>query len=278
MKAVAQVDWELIDKRIPTASTPSAKAKRDKMFVEMDGNGNGFITLSEAIGGLPPLLADDSRGKDRKASYLVPITDFIPAIKAAYSMSKKLAPIIGTAKKKRSDHDTCIDRREFHALLVAFRTYVELSVLFTAMDQDDGKLNWQECRKALPILEKWNISEKLARQKFTDDWTSTMLFPEFAQWCITRRFGSLALHLDDLDAEETIKEAAGSGATTEMLKAFQDWDIDNSGTISADELADVLISLDKTLTREEAKQLFQLADMNQDGTIDYLEFTQWISQ
>jgi len=140
-------------------------------------------------------------------------------------------------------------------------------VLFAAIDQDDerGRLNWQECRKALPLLEKWRISEKQARQKFPDDWTPSMWFGEFAQWCITRRFGRLDLHLDALDAEAT-------------LKAFKDWDTDGTGTISADELADVLVALDESFTREDAMELFEAADMNKDGSIDYLEFTQWVAQ
>mmetsp|Transcript_62573 Transcript_62573/g.182963 ORF Transcript_62573/g.182963 Transcript_62573/m.182963 type:complete len:281 (+) Transcript_62573:63-905(+) len=275
------VDWELVDQQLPTAQIPSAKAERDALFAGIDTSNNGFITLSEANGGIPPMLeCREARKRGEVSRYLVPIKDFRPAIKAAFLLAKKVAPPTGTSRRQRSTHDTCVDRREFHALLVAFRTYIELSVLFQALDQDDyrGWLNWKECSKALPLLEKWGISEKQAKSKFPDDWTPHMGFAAFANWCITCRFGHLELELDTVDAEASLKDAAGDGDILAMVKAFHDWDIDGSGTISADELADVLVSLDPSFTRDDALKLFEAADANKDGNVDYLEFTNWVTK
>uniref|UniRef100_A0A7S2CIH3 EF-hand domain-containing protein n=1 Tax=Alexandrium andersonii TaxID=327968 RepID=A0A7S2CIH3_9DINO len=273
------VDWDEVDKRLPTAQVPKEKARRDELFAEMDSSGNHFITITEAQNGLPHLLERTDRKHHEAAAYLVPCKDLKLAVKAAFGVARKVAPCKGKTKKAKSNHDTCVDRREFHALLVAFRAYVELMVLFEQADQDgsQGMLNWKEVQKCIPLLEKWSIKAKEAKNKFPDDWTPSMSFQQFADWCISRRFGHLELELDENDAEESIKYEAGSG-TFEMLQAFQEWDVDGSGTISADELADVLLSLDPTFTKEDALKLFAAADMNKDGAIDYAEFMRWVAK
>mmetsp|Transcript_62565 Transcript_62565/g.182934 ORF Transcript_62565/g.182934 Transcript_62565/m.182934 type:complete len:283 (-) Transcript_62565:109-957(-) len=273
------VDWDEVYKRLPTAQVPSEKIVRDGMFAAMDSSGNHYITITEAQNGLPALLERHDRKTGTAAQYLVPIRDLKPAVKLSFMVARKVAPAIGKTRKARSTHDTCVDRREFHALLVAFRAYLELLVAFAQIDSDHviGWLNWKECQKALPLLEKWNITESQARRKFPDDWTPAMEFPDFAEWCLQRRCGHLELELDENDAEETIKYEASSGLFA-MLQAFKDWDVDGSGTISAEELADVLISLDPEFTKDDAMKLFAAADMNNDGNIDYMEFTQWITK
>lgn len=279
--AVSGVDWEQIDKRIPTAQLPVARAERDRLFTLMDASNNGFITISEAQNGLAHLLEKRGpRKRGEQAGFLVPVRDFKPAIKAAFALARKVAPTLGKDKKAKEAHDTCVDRREFHALLIAFRYYLELNVLFDAIDQDDtrGKLSWKEVAKALPLLETWQITEKQAKSKFKDEWENTMAFTEFAEWCISKRFGKLEIQLDEINADKTLKDAAGSGEVVGMVKAFQEWDIDGDGTISVDELADVLMALDTNFTREQAIELLEAADLNGDGNIDYIEFTRWITQ
>jgi len=273
------VDWDLINERLPTAQIPRARELRDKLFADIDRSGNGFLTMSEVGNGLPALL--ESRGqrmRGSRATYLVPISDFRPAVKCAFAVAHKIAPAEGNRKAKE-DHRSCVDRREFHALLLAFKTYIELNVLFEYIDQDENRrLNWKECQKALPLLEEWNISEAQARRRFPDDWKATVDFHAFANWCITRRFGTWELQLDCIDAEETLRDEAGNGAISALLKAFYAWDSDGSGTISAEELADVLMDLDDTFTKEQAMNLFEIADVNNDGEIDYVEFASWVAR
>ena len=58
----------------------------------------------------------------------------------------------------------------------------------------------------------------------------------------------------------------------QIRQAFQYFDKDNSGTISADELRLCLQSEDQTLTDEEISKLIAEVDENNDGLIDYREF------
>lgn len=54
----------------------------------------------------------------------------------------------------------------------------------------------------------------------------------------------------------------------ELLNAFKVFDKDGSGTISSDELRNVLKSLGENLTDDEVEEMVKLADRNGDGHID----------
>ena len=54
----------------------------------------------------------------------------------------------------------------------------------------------------------------------------------------------------------------------ELLNAFRVFDKDGSGTISSDELRNVLKSLGEDLTDAELDEMIKLADHNGDGSID----------
>ena len=54
----------------------------------------------------------------------------------------------------------------------------------------------------------------------------------------------------------------------EMRQAFNVFDHDKSGSISADELRQVMRSLDETLTDDQIDEMMKEADLNGDGTID----------
>ncbi|KAJ4289904.1 hypothetical protein N0V88_006699 [Collariella sp. IMI 366227] len=58
----------------------------------------------------------------------------------------------------------------------------------------------------------------------------------------------------------------------ELINAFRVFDKDGSGTISSDELRNVLKSLGENLTDAELDEMIKLADHNGDGHIDYHEF------
>lgn len=53
---------------------------------------------------------------------------------------------------------------------------------------------------------------------------------------------------------------------------FQNMDTDNSGTITYEELKSGLARLGSKLTEAEVKQLMEAADVDGNGTIDYIEF------
>jgi calmodulin len=72
--------------------------------------------------------------------------------------------------------------------------------------------------------------------------------------------GLMSQTVKDMDTEQ------------ELLKAFEVFDKDGSGTISSDELRNVLKSLGENLTDDEVEEMIKLADRNGDGSIDYHEF------
>ncbi|KAK3988877.1 hypothetical protein QBC44DRAFT_350941 [Cladorrhinum sp. PSN332] len=58
----------------------------------------------------------------------------------------------------------------------------------------------------------------------------------------------------------------------ELVNAFKVFDKDGSGTISSDELRNVLKSLGENLSDAELDEMIKLADKDGDGHIDYQEF------
>lgn len=59
-----------------------------------------------------------------------------------------------------------------------------------------------------------------------------------------------------------------------VLKVFQDWDVDSDGFISRTELANVLASLD--FPEADIGPVFDAADVDRDGVLNYSEFVSWI--
>lgn len=57
-------------------------------------------------------------------------------------------------------------------------------------------------------------------------------------------------------------------AEEEMRQAFNVFDHNGSGSISAAELRQVMHSLDETLTDDQIDEMMKEADLNGDGTID----------
>ena len=64
---------------------------------------------------------------------------------------------------------------------------------------------------------------------------------------------------------QSVKE---TDSEQELMNAFKVFDKDGSGTISSDELRNVLKSLGEDLTDAEVDEMIKLADVNGDGTID----------
>ncbi|XP_002737577.1 uncharacterized protein LOC100369336 [Saccoglossus kowalevskii] len=58
----------------------------------------------------------------------------------------------------------------------------------------------------------------------------------------------------------------------EIYEAFRAMDIDGSGTISAEELREVVKRLGEDLTEDDIQEMVELVDENGDGEIDYGEF------
>ncbi|TVY53042.1 Calmodulin [Lachnellula cervina] len=83
-------------------------------------------------------------------------------------------------------------------------------------------------------------------------------------------------HTGTVDLEEFIKmmtmEQKPANIEQEMRNAFRVFDKDNSGTISADEIATVMATFGQNLSKDEVQFMVEEVDKNGDGAIDYEEF------
>ncbi|KAJ9602693.1 hypothetical protein H2200_012887 [Cladophialophora chaetospira] len=88
-------------------------------------------------------------------------------------------------------------------------------------------------------------------------------------------------HSGAIDFDEFIKMMSttvkAQDFAHETRAAFNVFDKDGSGTISADELRQVMKSLGENLTDEEIDEMIREADKDKNGTIDYEEFVQLLS-
>ncbi|KAK5048921.1 hypothetical protein LTR84_005342 [Exophiala bonariae] len=88
-------------------------------------------------------------------------------------------------------------------------------------------------------------------------------------------------HSGSIDFDEFLKMMSQTVKATdfahETRAAFNVFDKDGSGTISADELRQVMKSLGENLTDEEIDEMIREADKDRNGTIDYEEFVQLLS-
>ncbi|XP_023235063.1 calmodulin, flagellar-like [Centruroides sculpturatus] len=64
----------------------------------------------------------------------------------------------------------------------------------------------------------------------------------------------------------------------EIIEAFRVFDKDGDGLIDAKELRYVMMNLGEKLTAEETEEMIRLADINNDGLINYAEFVRMMSE
>jgi len=81
-----------------------------------------------------------------------------------------------------------------------------------------------------------------------------------------------------------LRRAASRGPTAlrnlqqeeEIREAFAAWDTDDSGVISREELKDVMMKLESSMSESDIDKLMAVADTNQNGTIEIDEFIDWV--
>eukprot|EP00931_Biecheleriopsis_adriatica_P005561 TRINITY_DN107060_c0_g1_i2.p1 TRINITY_DN107060_c0_g1~~TRINITY_DN107060_c0_g1_i2.p1 ORF type:complete len:221 (-),score=51.56 TRINITY_DN107060_c0_g1_i2:138-800(-) len=141
--------------------------------------------------------------------------------------------------------------------------------VFNMADKDhDGLLSKAEftsmMRKALPELPCKKMQEAFARADSDHD--RTISFEEFAKWMRS-------------DAQKDVSSAITQATATHgnaMVALFRLWDHDDSGTISLDELRELVTKVAPEMADVNMSQLFEAMDRNKDGQIDYLEFANFL--
>jgi len=89
---------------------------------------------------------------------------------------------------------------------------------------------------------------------------------------VLRRLGFAESEIDGLLEEERRKIYDQVRGPKGLLDAFKMLDDDGDGTLSAPELRRGLSNVGRTMTDEEFARLYEAADINEDGLIDYEEF------
>mmetsp|Transcript_81121 Transcript_81121/g.251758 ORF Transcript_81121/g.251758 Transcript_81121/m.251758 type:complete len:463 (+) Transcript_81121:48-1436(+) len=257
--SVADVDWEAVAAKLPYDRTSEAYAKRNEMFDLFDPNGNGYLSLAEIDKGVRDVLQLDDMFNAK------------PAIMRAFQASKNYLPA-----DSGTPGEDYVQRREFRIFLQFLRHYFELWVMFEGIDSEmDRRINLEEFTAAIPLLAKWGVlieegtQESVFNQIDSND-GGQVLFAEFCDWAIKQKL-DLGEEKDDGDCPEL-----GMTVEEKIKNTFSQYDTDDNGVISAEELTSVLSTLNPNLQAMEIDQILASADCNRDGVVDYKEFVDWL--
>lgn len=182
-------DWEKLFTKLPVKKNSEERKRRKEMFSAIDMNGNGFCSLAEIDRGIQDVLLLPEIFKCKK-----PIMRAFQAAKTKY-------------KSKSKYGDDYIEWMEFRIFLVYLRQYFEYWVMFNRADTSgDRKIDFNEFKGALPLLEKWGVKIKDPQAEFHKIDTNkggVIMFDEFCQYAIDK---SLDLEDDDNFDDEEIKQ------------------------------------------------------------------------
>lgn len=143
----------------------------------------------------------------------------------------------------------------YHSTSLSDEQLEKLHNAFTLFDKDgDGSISPRELGNAIRSLGQ-NPTEKELREMIAEidlDGSGGVGFDEFVVLMIS--------HLKDVDTESEIRQA------------FNVFDRNGDGFITADELRYAMLNLGEPLTDEEVEEMIREADLDGDGKINYEEF------
>jgi len=257
--SITEIDWESIGAKLPYERSQEAFQERNKLFDQMDPNGNGYLSLAEVDNGLQDILQ------------IKEIFDAKPAILRAFQAAKNYLP----ANAGTPDRDY-VQRKEFRILLQFLRHYFELWIMFDSLDTgEDRHINLGEFQNAIPKLADWGVLVEESKaedlfNKIDNNDGGQVLFAEFCTWAIKQKL--------DLGEEDNDGEMPELSMTVEerIKNTFSRYDVDGNGVITPDELQSLFSALDPDLNENEVKQIIAVSDANKDGVIDFKEFVDWL--
>jgi len=170
------IDWVAIREKLPTDKTEEQKAKRAELFQQFDPNGNGYLSLAEVDKGCRDVLG------------LYELFECKKVIMRAFQTAKKAHDAMATTNASDLGPDF-VEKVEFRLLLVYLGKYFEVWQTFDQVDDgNDQRIDLEEFKKALPLLEEWGVS--LSAEPATVfaeidiNGGGQILFDEFANWAI----------------------------------------------------------------------------------------------
>lgn len=214
--AKTSFDWTTFSKKLPIGEDDGSEALRRKLWGVFDLNGNGMVSLAEFDRGLQAVFATKE-----SLSILDVLFRAKPAIARAFHAARASDQSKGEIKRAESNvlnqraglnTDQYVSYPEFRALLHFFRQYLELWLMFEAVDTDglnytsgnkiteigrslgDKKISIEEFRRAVPLIETWGSTDGREPMKIADpdqefekidaDMSGAIRFDEFAAWCV----------------------------------------------------------------------------------------------
>lgn len=181
------IDWTMVSACLPTGKDSASLRRRKDLFMQMDPNGNGYLSLAEVDRGVLKVMD-------------VPCLRKRAVVHRAFHAARHISP----GKPGRvTDENDYIDFREFRCFLAYLRHYLELFEMFGRIDtSSDLRVSRDEFVAAVPMLLGWGA--KCAHDLQTRpeavfgqvdrDGGGQILFDEFADWAVHQ-----ALDLEDDD-------------------------------------------------------------------------------
>lgn len=192
--ATKAIDWADVAKKLPWGTDEESVKRRKKLFKVFDPNGNGLLSLAEV---------DKGVGEDLKMGDVICKAVIMRAYQAAKTFNQS---------ESKAANDDYIDFTEFRTLLLYLRQYLELWVMFEAIDTNkDKRIDASEFAAAAKLVETWGMTIKDPAEVFAEidvDGGGMILFDEFADWAIKKQ-----LDLPDDDDAENAGAGAGVSRT-----------------------------------------------------------------
>ncbi|XP_032576056.1 calcium-binding protein E63-1 isoform X2 [Drosophila sechellia] len=157
-------------------------------------------------------------------------------------------------------------------------TEVEIKDLRTAFDlldrNRDGRVTANELQFMLKNL-GINVSDELIHdliREASHSGNGLINEAEFLQWV-----GRIQALRDEQHSHEDSKDSKpadeADDVTEDLIAAFRVFDRDGNGFITRDELQTAMEMIGEPLNEQQLEQLLVIADLDQDGRINYEEFT-----
>ena len=173
-------DWAALLEKLPVKKTSEERAKRRTLWKAMDMNGNGYLSLAEFDRGVIDVLNLPDIFKQKKI------------ILRAFTLAKN------KVKGKTKKSDDFVEWLEFRYILIYLRQYLEYYSMFCRLDtSDDFKINLDEFKKGIPLMEKWGVkidNPEAEFHKIDKNKGGSIMFDEFAEYAIKKN-----LDLEDDD-------------------------------------------------------------------------------
>ncbi len=173
-------DWAALLEKLPVKKNSEERAKRRSLWKAMDMNGNGYLSLAEFDRGIIDVLNLPDIFKQKKI------------ILRAFTAAKN------KVKGKTKKSGDFVEWLEFRYILIYLRQYLEYFSMFCRLDtSDDFKINLDEFKKGIPLMEKWGVkisNPEEEFQKIDKNKGGSIMFDEFAEYAIKKN-----LDLEDDD-------------------------------------------------------------------------------